>query len=480
MNELFLLSQRFHAIADPIWIVGLIIALFSTPSVLLGRRGTPLSALSWLFAIFALPIFGAFLWWAIGKKGLRRPKKRRALRAAEYMRLRNQRAPALPDHPLWLVPPKARQSIFSTSDNLVEVYFRGVEAFSAMEKAIVAAKSSIYCVFYIWQDDPVGDRWLDLLAQKAKDGLHVCLLLDSIGSAQIKARKLAALQAAGGHAAFFMGPRFFSLRRPTFNFRNHRKILVVDESLAFTGGMNVGQEYAGDWQDVHLAVSGDAVGPLLDILLDDWYFATRQYVDHKLVPDDTAPLRAHLHEPISSNCTVVASGPDDTQPWMHDAFFRAFTSATQRIWVATPYFIPSESISTALRTAAGRGVDVRILVPQKSDLRLVQLASRAYYEDLLEAGARIYEYEPNMLHAKVAIIDETVCTIGSANVDPRSFRLNFEVGCFFESADLNAKMSEWFESKLEDSREARLRQLLRKPRSQRLLEATAHLLSPML
>ena len=325
-----------------------------------------------------------------------------------------------------------------------------------------------------------------------------------------------------------MVPRLWTLRRPSFNFRNHRKILIIDHRIAFTGGMNVGDEYSKQWLDAHVLIRGSSISALEDVMLDDWYYSTKAYVPASDSPRDkqpggsesnqdsedtrtsnissdehtperhenTAPLSRPLSKIptqainsedtqknqgiLTNRTTILASGPDSPQPWIHDAYFRIMAAAKRRLWIMTPYFIPSESITTALRTAAGRGVDVRILVPEKSDLRIVSWASRAYYPDLVAAGVNIYEYEPSMLHAKVLIADASTSSIGTANLDPRSFRLNFEVACIFESREVNAQIEKWYLEQLAHAHLIDQSTLKKIPRHIVLRDAAAHLFSPLL
>jgi cardiolipin synthase len=468
-----------HQILDPLIVVGATIALLTAPSILLGRRGRPLAALSWLFATIALPVVGPAAWWLIGRTGFARPKRRRSRRALEFAQRRAATLNLEVDQN-WRVPHAARQAIFRTQSNCARVLAKGPAAFAAMEASLRSATTSIHALYYIWSDDETGNRWFDLLIERARAGVCVRILLDHIGSADCNPLKIDALRAAGGSVAFFMVPNFWSLGRPTFNFRNHRKILVIDHQVAYTGGMNVGDEYAGPWKDVHVEICGPAVEVLEDVLLDDWYFATQEYIEPATTGEsEQNPARCEVNA-VACDCTVVASGPDDEQPWMHDAFFRAIVGATRRIWIATPYFIPSESIVTALRTARARGVDVRVMVPRKNDILAVQWASRAYYGGLVDSGVRIFEFETAMNHAKVVVVDESVCTVGSANVDPRSFRLNFEVGVFFESQQLTHELANWFEEHLRSSHEITREQVKATPPQIAMLQALAHLFSPML
>jgi cardiolipin synthase A/B len=271
--------------------------------------------------------------------------------------------------------------------------------------------------------------------------------------------------------AAFLPSHFMPLLAPRFNFANHRKLLVVDDCVAFLGGMNVGDEYAHRWRDVMARLEGPAARALDHVFLDDWYFASKENVR---LPD-RLPLGAAGHV----DCAVVASGPERTS-YIHDAYFTLWTRAVRRIWIVTPYFIPTDALATALTTAASRGVDVRILLPSTSDVGVVKHAARSFYPDLIAAGLKIYEYQGPMLHAKAFLVDEDMSSVGSANVDTRSFRLNFEIGCFLSDVEASARITRWFDELFESSHRVTLADVRHRSTGQKLLESAAHLFSPLL
>jgi cardiolipin synthase len=258
---------------------------------------------------------------------------------------------------------------------------------------------------------------------------------------------------------------------PRLNFVNHRKIIVVDEHVALVGGMNIGDEYAHAWRDVMLRIEGPAVHALDHVFLDDWFFATDEEVEHIERDADLAPGDA--------SCAIIASGPD-REPFIHDAYFTLFTQTTERIWIVTPYFIPTDALSVALRTAAGRGVDVRIVLPSRSDNIVTKYAARSYYPELLAAGIRIYEYDGPMLHAKALVLDRDRSVVGSANVDTRSFRLSFEISCVVSHLDTTTRIAAWFGEVFASSHRVTAEECRNRSYPQVLLQSLAHLFSPML
>ncbi len=449
------------------------LALASVPSVLLRRRGRPTAALAWLLTLFALPAVGGICWWAFGRTRFERKKRQRVRKKEAFARTRS--GPELRRHTAFdpLITDRAvGEYTFPTGSNHIELLLDGKNAFPKMEEALRQAKHSIHALYYIWQEDETGRRFRDLLVERAHAGVQVRVLVDGFGSRKFAGKFSQPLRDAGAKIGVFLQSRFASFRKQRLNFVNHRKILIVDGAVAFTGGMNVGDEYARKWRDAMVRLEGPAVAALDHVFLDDWYFATNELLDDPEHPP-TPPT------PDGVDAAIIASGPD-TEAWIHDAYFVALTRAEERAWMATPYFLPGPAILAALRTAAGRGVDCRIVLPSASDVRIVKWAARSYYRTLVEAGVRIFEYQGPMLHAKALLTDRTVVSIGTSNVDSRSFRLSFEVSCFAAAPALNAQLAEWHEGLVRDSREVTSETLSREPTLQKLGESAAHLLSPLL
>jgi cardiolipin synthase len=469
--------QRLWEAAEPIDVFALTVllaelaALLTVPSVLLKRRGRPTAALAWLLALFALPAVGAVMWWSIGRTNLER-KRRRRRRVAREFNARKEGPPTTGTVFDQFVPKRALDScVFPSGGNQVELLIDGSQAYPAMERAVAEAKREIHALFYIWKADAAGRKFRDMLVEKARQGVTVRVLVDAFGSQAFAGSFCEPLVDAGAMVARFLPSRFEPFNAPRFNFVNHRKILVVDGETAFTGGMNIGDEYRGPWRDLMLSLHGPAARALNYVFLDDWYFATAES------PGEASGDGAEA--PGDVDVAVIASGPD-TESWIHDAYFTALTRAETRIWIATPYFIPTQALMAALRTAAGRGVDVRIVVPDVSDVRLVKWASRSYYRLLVSAGVKVYEYQGTMLHAKALLVDQDRASVGTANLDTRSFRLSFEVGCFFASSELCGELASWFSSLLESAKQISEESLNQDALSKKLLESVAHLMSPLL
>ena len=367
------------------------------------------------------------------------------------------------------------ESSLATKGNEVEI-LHGDAMFEALERAIASAEHHVHVEFYIFHADETGHAILARLTDRARAGVEVRLLVDAVGARDLPHRAVAPLLAAGGHFAQFLPVS--PLTRPfSVNFRNHRKIVVVDGLTALTGGMNVGDEYRGRvtkigaWRDTHVLVRGPAALRYQEIFADDWHFTT----------GERCTAARYYPEPTRNGTVtvqVVASGPDQTAEAILRKMFVAITKAESRVWLTTPYFIPDRALQVALQTAGQRGVDVRLLLPGASDHPLVLYAGRSQYDDLLAAGVRIYEYQAGFLHAKTMVVDDLWTTIGSANMDRRSFMLNWEANLVALDRTLAAKMARLFEDDLRNALEVRRPRVVGKLEAFR--EAGSYLLSPLL
>jgi cardiolipin synthase len=317
-----------------------------------------------------------------------------------------------------------------------------------------------------------------LLIERASDGVEVRVLYDAVGGSEVGGKFMRPLEEAGGKVGVFLPPRL--LRRSLeVNFRNHRKIVVCDGQVGFLGGLNIGDEYAGTIRDAMVRIEGPAVDQLQEVFAEDWYFATGEdYVDAEFM----GRWRNHPHrrEGAPAVCAIVPSGPHTEYNFTLEAFLIALHRARGRIWITTPYFIPDQTITAALRTAVFRGVDVRLLVPEKGDHRIVAMASRSYYPVLLQAGVRIFHYRGGLMHAKTVLIDDNLTIIGSANMDLRSFRLNFEINLFAQSIPLAKDLANLFENFASESTEVSWEAIQKTSYTAQFAEAAAHLLSPLL
>jgi cardiolipin synthase len=353
----------------------------------------------------------------------------------------------------------------------------GPATFEAIFDAIDTAQDYVLIQFYIVKDDHLGRELKDRLIRKAREKVQVFFLYDEIGSFKLPGSYLEALKRAGITTSAFQTTQGRT-NRFQLNFRNHRKIVVVDGRCAFVGGHNVGAEYLsghprlGPWRDTHLEVAGPVVQAIQFCFLEDWYWATGR------VPD----LNWQLHKAEGGNeeALLIASGPADRLETCGLMFTQAINSARTRIWIASPYFVPDWQIIGALKLAALRGVEVRILLPEKPDHRTVNLATHAFYPDTIPAGIHLYRYQPGFLHQKVFLVDSTCAAVGTANLDNRSFRLNFELTLLNFESTFIARVDAMLAQDFENSRRVTLDEYTQRWFPFRLAARFASLLSPIL
>ena len=339
-----------------------------------------------------------------------------------------------------------------TTASRAKILKNGEETFTEIKKRLREAKKFIHMEYYIFRSDRLGREIIDILIEKARQGVEVLFIFDAAGSMKIAATDLKEMQEAGIKAAPF-SPLKYGFFNQKFNFRNHRKIVIIDGEIGFTGGLNVGVEYLGEddkigfWRDTHMLLTGESVYTLHNVFLLDWEYISGE----KVLESHRAEKKPHEDEELDGAIQVVPSGPDTQQGIMSDFYYTMMSCATKSIWIATPYFVPDEAIRTALRVAAAKGIEVRIMVPEINDSYLTQYASRSYYSELLRNGAEIYSYKKGFLHQKVIIVDGNIASIGTANLDLRSFHLNFEVNVFLFGTSSIRDLVAHYEEDLEDS-----------------------------
>lgn len=437
------------------------------------------TTLAWIFAVLALPIVGAamYFFFAVPYVG---PAVRRKRLATGRLRAEVKQQDALSrvseEEFSLLRLAYGVTGLLPSRGNAVELLVRDERAFERIEEALRGAKRSIWAQYFIVRNDQTGTRFLELLAQKAREGLDVRLLYDGLGSRGLDVRTVSE---AGVRAQVFF-PLNPLGRRFSFNLRNHRKMVVVDGQLGFTGGMNVGDEYSGrsrrkgkqHFLDSHLALRGPSVGDLAQTFAEDWYFATGAELAR---PERPAPVPGQ-----DSVVAIVPSGPDQEHNATGLIYFSGAVTARRRMWLTSPYFIPDEALIRGLHHAALRGADVRVLVPHKSDVPVATMAGRSYYSELCRSGVRIFEYLPSMLHGKTMVVDGVWGMVGSANFDIRSFHLNFEIGALVHDAAFAARLEAAFLELLERSREVTLESLAAHGLRRRLADGAARLFSPLL
>ena len=365
-----------------------------------------------------------------------------------------------------------------SSNNHLSLYHDGNSAFEALLSDISSAKFFVHIQYYIFRNDSTGRRLVEALAKKAAEGVEVRLLIDGMGNFFNRSSLYRPLTAAGGQLGIFLPPHFIRI-----NFRNHRKIAVIDGSIGHIGGMNIGDEYLGlserfgFWRDTHLRMTGDGVHHLTLRFMMDWNFCS---------PRNILELHSRYfpRPPYISGSgirmQIVCSGPDTRHPSILYGYNKMITEANKSIYIQTPYFVPDESMFVYLRMAALSGLDVRIMIPANPDHPFVYWAALSYLGDLVESGVRCYEYENGFLHSKVVMIDSKICSVGTANMDVRSFKLNFESNAFIYDEKTTIELEEAFMRDTAYSRQLTLDRYLNRSSWTKVKESLSRLLSPLL
>lgn len=365
-----------------------------------------------------------------------------------------------------------------TGHNKSRVLSSGREAYDAMLIAMEEAQEHIHMEFYIFRDDEIGEQFQDVMIRKARQGVKVRVLCDGLGSHKLSRRFINTLKKSGVEFFFFLPP-LTSLLDRRFNYRNHRKILVVDGLVGFTGGMNIGDDYMGKdpkmgyWRDTHLRLEGDSVYYIQYVFLKDWRLASGEGMSH--------PRFFPKHSCVEKEAVqIVGSGPDGAIDASQEMYFAALCAAKHRIWITSPYFIPDSAICRALKSAVLRGVDVKIIIPAKPDNKLVYNASLSYLENLQDAGVKFYQYTKGFMHAKIMIVDDLLATVGSANLDMRSFYSNFELTAVLLHPEAVSLLATGFEKDLGQSDYIDPLQFRKRGSIVKLGEGLCKLLSPLL
>ncbi len=446
---------------------------------------TPQGSTAWVFALVAFPFVAVPLYWTLGRFSFKDYLE--ALEEVDSKREADLCA-ALEAPPFKPAPAEGRSEgemrAFSTlgtvpfaCGNDARLLVDGQATFEAIHAAIDAAERYVLVQFYIFRADRAGLDFQDCLLRAASRGVSVRLLYDAVGSIGLGSRYLRTLRAGGVEVSAFTGPRNW-LKKLRLNFRNHRKIVVVDGRAGFVGGLNVGDEYMGrdpkfgNWRDTHLAVHGPTVQALQLSFARDWYYARRARMPGlEWTPEAHAEDRTAL---------VLSSGPSDEVETCGLLYTHAIESAEERVWIATPYFVPDGRVLGALELAALRGADVRVLMPEKSDSLLFKYVPYAFLEEITRVGVRVFLYRDGFMHQKVTLVDRDFATVGTANFDNRSFRLNFETTVVVENADFCDEVEAMLEADFSRAVEVTREELENASFFFRFAASATRLLAPML
>lgn len=460
------------------------------------ERRNPASTWAWLLVLLFIPILGFIVYMIFGRNSKREKMFREKekydqevyykylfhdVHSAEKVKLQkelieNKGKLVDAEYVTDLAHLHLNSGNWMTFNNQVEYFNNGKEKFESLVQDIRNAKKFIHLEYYIWRGDRLGIRLVEELTKKAAEGVEVRILYDGIGNAGLPKYFFDQFHAAGGYTAAFL-PRFVV----RLNYRNHRKLAIIDGEIGYIGGFNVGDEYLGivkrygPWRDTHLRFRGDAIDQMQMRFIKDWNFTAKNGIIQ--LNEKYFPKRPQFD---GVRTQIVSSGPDTQWKNVRNGYFKMINEAESHVYLTTPYFVPDDGIFEALRVAALSGLDVRIIIPGNPDHFFVYWASMSYLGELLEAGVRVYQYEKGFIHAKVLTIDGTVASVGSANMDIRSFDLNFEVNAFMYDEDITKVLEDDFMNDLHCCVEITKEWYHRRRWWFRVKEAVARLISPML
>ena len=458
--------------------------------IILEKR-SPFKTAAWVLVLILLPVFGVVFYLFFGQEYRKRKFfSRRGLKSLNRYRRLSFRQLRLVEKSLNKLYPKVQgkeniirlllknSNALLTTGNRLQILNNAGETYAAIFDAIEKAEHHVHLEYYILEDDEVGRRLKDLLIRKKAEGTEIRIIIDDVGSWGLGKKYISDLRSHGIEIYSFMEVRFPRLTSRV-NYRNHRKIVVVDGKIGFTGGINLADRYLqgvkgiGPWRDTHIKIEGDAAGCLQLVFAADWFFVIHENLTGKKY---FPPFSYILDTPIQ----ISASGPDSDWESIGQAFFAAMAGAKSKIYVVSPYLMPPLEIIFALKTAALSKVDVRILIPEKSDSKIPKWSSFSYIEELLEAGVRIFFYQAGFIHSKYLIVDDVFSTVGTTNLDFRSLETNFEVNAFIYDETFTASLEKQFINDLQNSREIFLKEWTQRGWFFRLRESLAHLVSPLL
>lgn len=448
---------------------------------MLVENRNPVKSIAWILVLVFLPILGFLFYILVGRKF----RKRHMISKRSLLINKKSNTIDLTELPSLELTDEQRSIAtlaFRNSDamlhenNAVTIFTKANDLYDNIIADLKGAKHHIHMEYYIFLADKIGQRIMDVLKEKAQEGVIVRVIIDDVGSWQLKKKKILELQEAGIEIKSFLevGLPYINSR---VNYRNHRKIIVVDGLIGYTGGFNIADRYVeglswGCWRDTHIRLEGSAVLGLQKNFLTDWFFVKRELIQDALY---------YPAQEKKGNCLtqIVISGPDMAWESIMQIFAKAFMEAKKRIYVESPYFLPPESLITALQTAALSGIDVRLILPKKSDAKITLYSTFSYIDQMLKAGIKVYMYDPGFIHSKIVITDD-ISFIGSANMDFRSFEQNFELNAIMYDTEVAQQMTDIFMDDVNHSVEITKETWTTRSLTQKVKESFSRLLSPLL
>ena len=467
------------------WVVVVIFYLLGVIAALdaIWKGRTSQGSVAWAVALISFPYLAVPLYWIFGDRkfhgyiNARRTGDLKINNIAHDLRskLENNNLISKDEHPDFSVVEALAKMPF-TSYNKAELLINGETTFDAIFKGIDKAQDYILVLFYKINDDKLGKKLQTKLIAKAKIGVRIYLLYDDIGCTPLPRSYMEKMRNNGIEVHNFKSRKGWA-HRLRLNFRNHRKIVVVDGKIAYVGGLNVSDKYMGIhpkygyWRDTHVKIEGPSVQSVQLPFISDWYWATQEVPELSWEP-------SYLHE-WKNNVLVLPSGPADELETCGIFFVHAINSAKKRLWIISPYFVPDQQVLCALQLAGLRGVDVRVMIPEKSDLFITNLSTLSYLQDITKVGIKVYRYKKGFLHQKTMLIDNERSMIGTANFDNRSIRINFEINILFSSNEFASKVEEMMIEDFSNSFQITEEDYTKKPFWYKLAVKIARLMAPI-
>lgn len=484
-------TEYFTSILSGIFTSAYLISVLLIIGVMMLENRSPVKTLSWILVLLLIPFAGVVLYIFFGqnfrkqkiirRKGLKNHTQIQKLAHAQSINFpkselsRHEILKA--QYGLILLQLNNSNSVVKFG-NRVKLLLNGASKFESLKADLLEAKQFIHMQYYILAEDNIGNEMVAILKNKAKEGVEVRVIVDDVGSWDLKSDYFDDLRSYGIEIFTFLKVRFPGFTSKV-NYRNHRKIVIIDGEVAYLGGINIADRYIhgskklGAWRDTHLKIEGEAVSSLQTIFSIDWYFVSqKELIDSKYYP----PVKAIENKVLQ----ISTSGPDSDWPAIMMGFLKLISTAKDYVYIASPYFMPTESILMALKVAAMGGVDVRIVIPDKSDAHITKYSSRSYVKEMINAGVKVYLYQSGFIHSKVIVSDDAVASVGSSNMDFRSFEQNFEVTAFVYDKAFAVEVRESLENDFSNSKIVLPHEWKKRPLSQKAKESFARLFSPLL
>lgn len=459
-----------------------LLTVISIVVVVISENRNPIKTVAWVMAVVFLPFVG-IIWYSIFGQDT---TKKYLISKRMYSKLKKRPLDEM-ETPVEVAVPEEHTNLVNLLKNMdytpllggndVKLFTNGRDKFESLLADIKEAKKHIHVEYYVFMDDEMGRQFQEALIQKAGEGLEVRVIYDSFGSRKAKKKFFEEFRMAGIETEPFL-KLTWSAFTSRLNYRTHRKIVVIDGQIGYVGGMNIADRYIngfkwGPWRDTHARIEGKGVQGLQSVFLIDWYFVSQTLITSR----DYFPMLDNFGEcPMQ----IVNSGPLSEENEISYGITQAIYEARKSIFIQTPYFLPPDTMVHALQAAALRGVDVRLMLSERSDVALVQMVSRSYFKEMLHAGVKIYQYRKGFLHAKMMVFDHSLTLLGSANFDSRSFDQNFEVEAFIYDNELAAEAEDIFTDDQRHCQQISLREWSKRPATKRFFESLLRLFAPLL